>query len=319
MASPFHYIDAESKKISPTRHLGDAPDPTPGDQLLGLILPLLPVTLRIGFRLITPGQDLELCTLNHTLYHNWVFETAFSSDDDDVIADIVCAWAAPDGSAPSGLCACYFTKRVKSDTSFSPRLRQMAILAVECRWSSELEVSGFETVNLLNRLDVEMDAMESRGTWAQLLGEAICSPTGLKDLSSHYWRLLDKLVLDGHEALFSPPNVEVVKFLEEGEDWERLEIWMSAVWTSPEPRGSPMDKPTEDIEQWTFSLLSRRPSALLRFQTLRAHWWTDDALLKLCNQVQMEQLSLEYVSIRPSWHISILMRPFLFSSANRIS
>ena len=189
----------------------------------------------------------------------------------------------------------------------------MAILAVERSWRSELEVSGFETVSLLNRLNVNMDDMVGyRGTWAQLLAEAMCSPMGLEGLSSHYWRLLDKLVLDGYEALVSPPKVEVAKFLEEAEDWERLEIWMSAVWTSREPRGSSMDKPMEDIERWTLRLLSRRPSALLRFQTLRAHWSTKDTLRQICNQVRMEQPSLEYVSIRLARHLSILMRPFSF-------
>ena len=162
---------------------------------MDLILPLLPITLRIGFRLITPDQVPALRNLDHTPHHNWVFETAFSSDDDDVIADVVCAWAAPGG--PSGSCARYFTKRVESDTPFSPRLRQMAILAVERRWSSELKVSGFETVNLLNCLDVDMDDMEYESTWAHLLAEVICSPTGLEGLSSHYWRLLGKLVQVG--------------------------------------------------------------------------------------------------------------------------
>ena len=275
MTSPFCYIEAESPKIRPNHHLGDTPDLAQGDPLLDLILPLLPITLRIGFRLIAPGQNLELCDLNHTPHHNWVFETAFSSDVDDIIADAVCAWAAPAGCAPFGSCARYFTKRVESDTPFSPRLRRMAILAVERSWRSELEVLGFETVNLLNRLGVDMDDMVDGGGWAQLLAAVICSPTGFKGLSSHYWRLLDKLVLNGHEALPSPPNVEVMKFLEEAEDWERLEIWMSAVWTSHTPCGSSMDKPMEDIERSTLRLFSRRPSALLRFQSLPAHWPTN--------------------------------------------
>ena len=264
---------------------------------MDLILPLLPITLRIGFRLITPDQVPAPRNLDHTPHHNWVFETAFLSDDDDVIADVVCAWAAHDGRPPSGSCARYFTKRVESNTPFSSSLRQMAILAIGRSWRGELEVSGFETVNLLNRLDVDMDDMMYGSTWAELLAAVICSPAGLEGLSSHYWHLLGKLVLDEHETLHLLPDVGVMKFLEETEDWERLEIWMSVVWKSPPPLGSSMDKPMEDIERLTLRLLSRRPSALLRFQTLRAHWWTDDALLKICNQVRMKQPSLEYVSI----------------------
>ena len=72
MAPPFHYIDVESPKISPNHDS----DRARGDPLLDLILPLLPITLSIGFRLITPGQNLELCDLNHTPHHNRVFETA---------------------------------------------------------------------------------------------------------------------------------------------------------------------------------------------------------------------------------------------------
>ena len=103
-----------------------------------------------------------------------------------------------------------------------------------------------------------------------------------------------------------------MKFLEEAEDWERLEIWMSVVWKSPLPPGSSMDKPMEDIERLTLKLLSRRPSALLRFQKLHAHWSIKDKLRRICYQVRTGKPSLEYVSIHTAWHLSILMQPFYF-------
>jgi hypothetical protein len=84
-----------------------------------------------------------------------VFELAFSSSDDEVIADAVSVWIVGGDPAPPGSFAGYFAKRMERSRSFSPRLRQVTIRAIESIKYNVLEVSGLETIRLLNRLNVD--------------------------------------------------------------------------------------------------------------------------------------------------------------------
>jgi hypothetical protein len=62
-------------------------------------------------------------------------------------------------------------------------------------------------------------------------GDVLACRTG--NLSPHYWCLLDKLAL-GTNFSGSPglQSVEVMRSLEEAEDWEKLEVWIVVVWQS---------------------------------------------------------------------------------------
>ena len=223
---------------------------------------LLSVALEIGFRLATPSRDRPALHLNHTPHHDWIFGTAFSSHDDEVVADAVCAWIADGDCTPPGSCVRYFTKRVERDVPFSPRLRRVSIRAIERIWRGELKVLVLETVRLLNRLDVDVDDMVEKHKWGGLLAGIINSPVGSESLSSHYWRLLDQLVLFATLDMGFEPRGAVMRSLEEAEDWEKLETWMVVAWRS-QWAGS-----TEDIGRTTLELLSRWPSALPRFEDL---------------------------------------------------
>lgn len=227
---------------------------------------LLFTTLEVGFRLARPGH-WPAVHLNHTSHHDQMFETAFSSDDDEVIADAVCVWIADSDRTPAGSLARYFVKRVERTAPFSPKLRQMGIHAIRRTWPSELAVSGLETVRLLNGFDVDVDDVEEKYNWVNLLVGVIRSPMGFENLSSHYWRLLDKLasttLVVGN---FSSRDMEVMKLLEEAEDWEKLEAWMVVVWTFLPFLDSPAFESVEGIERMTFKLVFRRPPALQRFE-----------------------------------------------------
>ena len=128
-------------------------------------------------------------------------------------------------------------------------------------------------------------------SWARVLVEAMRSPTGLESLSSHYWHLLDKLVASKHFLNLLSRDAEVMRSLEKAEDWEKLEVWMVAMWS-----GLPGSESMEGIEEVTLKLLSRRPSAFSRFEDLcntltcsicRAH---KDKLQQICDQVRAGQL-----------------------------
>jgi hypothetical protein len=279
---------------------------------------LLPVILEIGFRLAGPGHDGSAPHLNHTSHHLRVYEAAFSSDADDIIADAVSVWIVGGDCPPPGLLVRYFAKRVERRTPFSPRLRRVAICAIEPIWRSELEVSGLEVVHLLARLNVDVDDMVEKHIWVRLLIGVICLPVGLVNLSHHYWYLLDKLAL-GEDFSWAPGlrSVEVMRSLGEAKDWEKLEVWMMVIWQSlshstPAPR-------MEDVERVTLKLLLQRPSTLLRFETLyergslvASH---KTKLQQMCDRARAERLSFgspppRYVSVRPAQHLHVLIPPF---------
>jgi len=156
---------------------------------------LLSITLEIGFRHITSSCHQPALHLNHTSHHEWVLETAFSSDDDEVIADAVCVWIVGGDSSPPGSCARHLARRMESGTPFSPRLQQASIRAIQHIWPNELKVAGLDTVRWLNRLNVNVGDMVDQERWARLLVGVIHFPTGPESLSSRYWCLLDKLVV----------------------------------------------------------------------------------------------------------------------------
>ena len=195
---------------------------------------LLSITLDIGFRHVTPSYDQPALHLDHTSHHEWVFESAFSSGDgdddgnydndnnendddsnsDDVIADAVCVWIAGGDNTPPGSCARYFAKRVEKDTPFSPRLRQASICVIDRIWHKELEVSELETIRWLDRLEIYGDDITDRLEWVQRLVAVIRSPTGLENLSSHYWCLLAEVVVGLQLFLtLEPCDVGVVESL----------------------------------------------------------------------------------------------------------
>lgn len=272
---------------------------------------LLPITLEIGFRLAVPGNKQPALHLGYTSHYNWVFETAFSSHDDGIIADAVCAWISGGNPTSPGSCVGYFTKRVERNKPFSPRLQWASVRLIEHIWPSKSNVSESEIVHLLNCLNVDLDDMEKEDGWLWLLVDVICSPAGLESLSPHYWHLLDKLVLARPHTDFTSRYMDpiscsmVTRSLEEAEDWEKLEVWMLIVWQSAQWFES-----MEGVEQVTLKLLSQQPLALPRFEGIceMGILWAGQKvkLQQICNQVQMEQLTMEtlplYVSIYPSQH-----------------
>jgi len=230
---------------------------------------LLSIILEIGFRHVAPSHNQLVLHLDHTSHHKWVFETAFTSGDDDVIADAVCVWIIGDDSTPLGSCARYLAKRVERDAPFSPMLRQASIRTIEHIWRNELKVSGLDTVRWLNRLNVDVDDAVDMQSWAQLLVGVMRSPMGLESLSSHYWHLLDKFVVASKHFLhLRSRDTEVMRSLEEAEDWEKLGAWAVIVWSSSPWSGVPISELVGGIEGVTLKLLLRRPSAILRFEDL---------------------------------------------------
>lgn len=299
----FWKLEEEFSEVGPGCDLFRLDDTSPSRELPQGLTPteytdLLFTTLEVGFRLAEPGLGQLPLRLNHTSNHNQMFEIAFSSDDDEVIADAVCAWITDGDCTPAGSCARYFSKRVESAAPFPPRLRRLGIRAIGRIWHSELMASASEMVHLLHRLDADVEDVEDKYEWLRLLVGVIRSPMGSGSLSSHYWHLLGKLTLaTGHTGDFALRDMEVMRSLDEAEDWEKLEIWMTAIWRSLPFSGMATPELMEDIEQVTLKLPLRRPSALQRFENLcerNAIWWEHKIKLRgICDRVHTEHLPLE--------------------------
>jgi len=216
------------------------------------------MTLEVGFCLVMPGHSQPTPSLHHTPHHDLVFKSVFSTGDDEAVADGVCVWIAGSGRMPVGSCVHHLAKCVEEDAPFSPRLRGMSIRLIERMWDSGFGLSELETIHLLNCLDLCMDDMEE-DKLANLLENVMGSLARFKDLSIHYWHLLERLpwtlsFLKEHVSRAA----ELVSLLEEAEDWERLEVWMVFAWQSDAygfRRGGSKD--LECIKQVTLKYLRR--------------------------------------------------------------
>lgn len=183
---------------------------------------------------------------------------------------------------------------MKKDAPFPLRLQRMITGAMGR--GSGVAGSELEIACLLNRFDADVDDVRYKGNWKQLLVDVIRSPTGREALSSHNWCLLRESTLVKHHGRIRLRNVdmEVLRSLDNAEDWEKLETWMLVVWSSLES-GSEM--PIEDIKLVTLRLLRQRPSALQRFKPLygrdyrRDRYIKRDQLREICDQARVEQLS----------------------------
>jgi len=230
---------------------------------------LLCKSLEVGFRLAGPGRDQPGIHLGRASPNDQMFEAAFSGDDDEVIADAVCAWIADDGITSPGSFARCLTKRLDNKTPFSRRLQWANTRCLQRIGRRELEMSESETIRLLDRLEVNIDDVRETGKWVGLLIFAIRSTTMQKSLSSHHLHLLDKLVSDAHfDERFVSRDVEVMKLFEEAEDWERLEVWMMIIWKSLRRSEWPTTESIRKIKLTSRELLSRRPSAIPSFEHL---------------------------------------------------
>ena len=218
--------------------------------------------------MVGPAYQVHLDDASH---HGWIFEAAFSSFDDEVIADATCAWIVCQ-PRPTGSWVHYFAKRMGVSSPFSSRLRQVAMRAIEANWPGELVASDVELVRLLNRLNAAVGDLENTGEWIRLLSGVIRS-TVEENLTSHYWHLLGELLPTVRSYWmedFGMRDVEVMRSLRDAEGWEKLEVWMVVVWR-PILSSSIPRHPTsvlEDIEDATLKLLSSRPSAFQRLKAL---------------------------------------------------
>ena len=111
---------------------------------------------------------------------------------------------------PPGSLVRYFPKRMKRGAPFSPGLRK--------------------TIHLLNCLKVVVEDVADKCGWGKLSVDVMRSPIEFKSLSSHYCRLLDKLVIVTQAVRgLAPRDAEMMRLLEIAEARGKLGVWMAIV------------------------------------------------------------------------------------------
>jgi hypothetical protein len=151
------------------------------------------------------------------------------------------------------------------------------------------------------------EAGDAGSTWMDLLIRVLLTPVGQMRLSSHYWLLLGNLIsVLRRTHLAGGRQTEVMKLLEETQDWDKLETWMLVVWWSKYDSGcdSEYDSdlipiPIQDIERATLTLFRQQPSVIPKFKNLLENQTQfrfpplfdshKDALRLVCDQARAEQ------------------------------
>ena len=262
---------------------------------------LLSIMLEVGFRRVKVNSRFGGIHPDDIPHHKLIFDTAFSSDDDEVVADALRMWITSTGRTPLGSFAQRFTKRLEKDRPLSEGLRQLVILVVGRIWKNpQAGGSERETVRLLNSLNADVD------DWVVQLVDVMRGPEGL-ELSLHYWHLVDRVVDGKKNPGFGSSDWDMMGALREVEDWEKLEVSMSVKWKLLQQR----TEVTEDIRRVTRELLSQRPSALQKFENIcggessdREEESNNDPkreLRKICKEARDENLTrMPYVSLQPA-------------------
>jgi hypothetical protein len=300
----YRWCSAISKKIRECR--GDEPSSedlsfSDYDDHYRIILSF---SLAVAFSHIDSKHVFLPGHLSHTPHDEWMLDIIFTRGDDDAIAHAVYVGIVDPCATPSGSCTRRLLKLTERGRPFSPRLRRTILHFIQ-RWGIyELEAAEPEFVYLLNNLEVIVDKADDAGSkWIDLLICVLLTPMGQGHLSSHYWLLLGDLILASPKTL--PAKVgqtELMKSLEEAQDWEKLETWMLVVWCSNFGFGfGPI--PVQDIEQATLTLFRQRPSAIPKLENLledRTDWTFSppiftthkDVLRRVCNEARAGQSPL---------------------------
>jgi hypothetical protein len=140
---------------------------------------LLPIILEIGFRQVPPSHNQLALHSTHTPHHDWIVETAFSSHDDDTIADVVSMWVINSNWVPVDSYVRYLTRCLEWGRYCSPRLQKVVVHAIECIWCSGSEVSESEILCLLDNLHVDVDDLLEKDAWVAVgTGDMFSCRTG---------------------------------------------------------------------------------------------------------------------------------------------
>lgn len=249
---------------------------------------LLLRSLEIGFRHLDRQILWDAYEFTHTEHHQALADVVFGSEESEAIADLLRAWTG--GLRPARTLLSIYAGRLiglHNLVPLSPRLRQLIIRSVGIIGYKGFEGVGIERFfELLNCLHVRVVDMENKFHWKLLLLDIIKSSEGAR---YQVWELLVELAIlvprgsvsfakgwPVTESVEFVYDSHVVESLVESQEWDKLECWMSFVWTEWPPK---IDETAEDLEHAMVSLFRRRPSAAQKLEQRMERWgqeWHSD-------------------------------------------
>jgi hypothetical protein len=258
--------------------------------------PLL-VCLEIGFRHLDFQLQYVEAILTHTEHHRGLVDVVFQSQESEVIADLLHAWAK--GSIfhePArtllGFCAGHLVG-LHDLVPFSPRLRRLVIRSVRVIGYKGFEGVGAERlIGLLNHLDATVEDVDIHPQWVELLLEIVQTSEGAQRLSHRYWELLVELeillpVWMRGEIAYNP---QTMSYLIEAQEWSKLEYWMGIVWIVWPPGSGGITE--EDLDHSMLLLCRRRLGAVQKLEQWMERWGErsynsiPESFKRICKQAQ---------------------------------
>jgi hypothetical protein len=197
---------------------------------------LLFACLRIGYRRFytIPTQRTAI-----SRRHIRMIPLVFSSEDEGVIGDFLCAWCTNPVSEGTDYLARYAGNLVDLANleSFGWRLQYLVFRALGRMKHTDFEQVGLsKLIALLDR--IEGEAMFRAPELRDFLLNALSSPEGRKVFPLRYWWAAAELAARDRD-FHSPdlPRMDLIRSLEAESEWEKLTWWIGVIWASCLPVG----------------------------------------------------------------------------------
>ena len=260
---------------------------------------LLFLSLEIGFHHLDHKISMYMRQLTHTEHHNKLADIIFGSGDSEAIADLLLAWTLGykySSSGPLITCARHITLLLKQQP-FPSRLRQVIIHSIEVIGYEGFREAGMEGfIALLDNLCIVAKDVGWWRWWTILLLDIIQSSGESQHLSHHYWDLLIELSIKESQYLRPHPtyNPEIITYLKDAQEWDKLECWMGVVWMVWPPKDD--ETMEDDLKSGMQSLFHHQPGAIQKLQQWMGQWSEHSRLdvPKLFRQI-CEEAHLEIV------------------------
>lgn len=186
----------------------------------------------------------------------------FSSKDEGVIGDFLCAWCtypATDGFGDLAPFAERLVDLVHLKT-FGSRLQHLAFRALgRMKYTDFNRVGIPKLIALLDR--IEDEAMFRAPDLRDFFLDALGSSEGRQVFPSRYWRIAAELAArDRHFRTPDLLKMDLICFLEAKGEWEKLAWWMGAIWASGFP-SDVVENKMEDIVRYSGLVVQQYPDA----------------------------------------------------------
>ena len=193
----------------------------------------------------------------------------FSSKDEGVIGDFLCAWCTHPVTEGLGDLAPHAERLVDLVhlKAFGSRIQHLMFRALGRMKHTDFDRVGMtKLIALLDR--IEDEAMFRAPDLRDFFLDALGSAEGRQAFPSRYWRIAAELAArDRHFRTPDLPRFDLIRFLEEKGEWEKLTWWMGAIWASVFPTDV-VENVMEDVTKYTELVVQRNPDAVIVIRNL---------------------------------------------------